>query len=141
MLLIEQNIAARDVVLTLKGALCAPDSNRLKRAVQRAVRKDCGRLVLDLEQVTDLDASGIGGLVAARNLVTKRGARIQLLRPNRRLTHMLAVTKLLTIFEIVPDSPEVGGASSGPVHSPCGDPADDRSESAVDCLTGNSAPE
>jgi anti-anti-sigma factor len=106
MLLIEQNIAARDVVLTLKGALCAPDSNRLKRAVQRAIRKDCGRLVLDLEQVTDLDASGIGGLVAARNLATKRGARIQLLRPNRRLTHMLAVTRLLPFFEVVSSSPD-----------------------------------
>jgi anti-anti-sigma factor len=105
MLLIEQKAVASAVLLNLKGALCAPDGERLTRAVQQTVRTGFRQVVLDLEHVTDLDAAGLGALVTARNLLDNVGGRIALLKPGRYVTHMLAITRLLSIFDVV--SPDV----------------------------------
>ena len=100
MLLIEQNAAAAEVHLYLKGTLCAPDGERLTRAIEQAVHTGCQRVVLDLEHVSDVDAAGLGALVSARNLLDTVGARIALRKAGRHVTHMLAITQLLSVFEL-----------------------------------------
>ena len=133
MLLIKQNAVAGEVLLYLKGTLCASDGDRLTRAIQQAIRTGCRRVVLDLEHVSDLDAAGLGALVSARNLLDTVGARIALLKPGRHVTHMLAVTQLLSIFEVTDSDASADEPCPGAAPQASRRSAVDRTQSTVDC--------
>jgi anti-anti-sigma factor len=106
MLSIEQAPIASAVWLNVTGALRAPDTNRLTNAVQRILRTGSRYVTIDLRQVTDIDAAGLGALVAARNLVEKAGGRVTLANPRGHVLEMLAVTRLLAVFDV--DAGRVG---------------------------------
>src|SRR5262249_15450520 len=89
------------ILLTLKGELRVPDDQLLTRTVRRLLRPGDRRLLLDLEQVTAVDAAGLGALLSARNLVADRGGRIELLNPGPRVRHLMVLTKLFSVFEVV----------------------------------------
>jgi anti-sigma B factor antagonist len=73
----------------------------LRDAVDRALREGYRHVVLNLAGVAQVDTTGLTALVGAHIALTKRGGRLTLIHPTRRLRELLAMTRLDTVLELV----------------------------------------
>ncbi len=62
--------------------------------------KDTRVIVLDLSEVTMLDAGGLTALVVLHEWALKRGIRMQIVNPTQFVCDVLARTGLSSIFEV-----------------------------------------
>jgi anti-sigma B factor antagonist len=76
-------------------------------AIMRDQVRD-GRLVvlLDMTAVTDIDAHGLGALVYILTTLERHGGQMALIAPSDRIRHLLAITRLDTVFAIYDSEPE-----------------------------------
>ena len=58
------------------------------------------QLIIDLEQVSFLDCTGIGVLVDARRRVQQHGGCLNLARPTPFVLRVLTLTRMTTVFPI-----------------------------------------
>ncbi|MFZ0963114.1 MAG: STAS domain-containing protein [Terriglobia bacterium] len=58
------------------------------------------RIVLDVANLNFVDSAGLGALVAARASAVTRGAGIKLANLTKKLRDALAITKLVTVFDV-----------------------------------------
>jgi anti-sigma B factor antagonist len=63
-------------------------------------------ILLNLKEVGYLDSSGLGELVGAYATVTNMGGRIKLLNAQTKVSNLLQVTKLYTVFVTYTDETE-----------------------------------
>jgi anti-sigma B factor antagonist len=61
------------------------------------------KIVLNLADVTYIDSSGIGELIAAYATVKHQGGSVKLLNPAKRVYDLLHITKIYTVFEVFDD--------------------------------------
>jgi anti-sigma B factor antagonist len=66
------------------------------RELLSAGKKD---ILLNLGDVSYVDSSGIGELVSCYTTVTNQGGRLKLLNLTKKMHELLAITKLLTVFD------------------------------------------
>ncbi len=94
------NIAIVDV----SGRITLGDGSGLVRETIKNLlsegRKD---ILLNLQDVTYMDSAGLGELVGAYASVTNAGGRIKLLNAQGRVSEVLTITKLYTVFESFTD--------------------------------------
>lgn len=82
----------------------------LKKAIVDALEEGHTKLLLDMSKVTTLDSSGIGELVGAYTTVTNRGGAMRLLNLPPKIAGLLAVTQLITVFEVYDDEEAAVGS-------------------------------
>jgi anti-sigma B factor antagonist len=75
----------------------------VRDAVRQLVGRNQKRILVNLGEVTYIDSSGIGELVAAFTTVTNQGGQLKLLNLAKRVQDLLQVTKLYTVFEVFDD--------------------------------------
>ena len=79
------------------------------------------RIVLDLCNLGFVDSAGLGALIAARTSCVNRGAEIKLANLTKKMRDALAITKLVTVFDVY-DSVEAAVNSYPPVQPAPGAP-------------------
>ncbi|HET6977452.1 MAG TPA: STAS domain-containing protein [Pyrinomonadaceae bacterium] len=85
-------------VLSLEGQIVNGETEILRGAVQLA--SDISDIVLDLSNVTNVDAHGLGVLLQLREQMLAQGIQFELINVNRRLYRIFEITRLNTVFEI-----------------------------------------
>jgi len=55
--------------------------------------------------VNYIDSSGIGELVSSFTTVTNQGGKLKLLNLTKKIQELLAITKLLTVFQVYDNEP------------------------------------
>ena len=86
-------------VLTLKGRLVLEDDELpLVGIVERLFRENRLKLVLDLRDVTYIDSTGLGLLVAKYVGARRRGGDLRLVHLTARTAHLMEITKLAAVF-------------------------------------------
>ena len=70
------------------------------------LENDKNNVILDLGGVTAIDSSGIGEMVACYTTVTKRGGQLKLMHLSPKITDILQVTQLITVFDVFDDERE-----------------------------------
>lgn len=78
----------------------------LRDAVISALNDGSKNILINLEGVSTIDSSGIGELVAAFTTVTNRGGKLKLANLSQKVTDILQVTQLVTVFDIYDDENE-----------------------------------
>jgi anti-sigma B factor antagonist len=58
------------------------------------------KIVLNLAEVNYIDSSGIGELVSTYTTVTNGGGQLKLLNLTKKIQELMAITKLLTVFQV-----------------------------------------
>jgi len=58
------------------------------------------RIVLDLGNLGFVDSAGLGAVIAARTSCVSRGAAIKLANLTKKMRDALAITKLVTVFDV-----------------------------------------
>jgi anti-anti-sigma factor len=72
------------------------------------------RVVMDLGDVTAIDAGGVGRLVGLRQLLACRGARLTIASASPRVRRVLRLTALDAIFGIAPGDGRHDRSADGP---------------------------
>jgi anti-sigma B factor antagonist len=92
--------------IEVTGRLVAGSSGRellrLRRTVIRLVDEGSVHLILDLSCVTDIDAEGLGTLVAIYRMVKQVGGCLTVAAPNSYVRCLLSVTRLDTVISVAP---------------------------------------
>ena len=97
---IEERAVGDVVVLDLKGKITLGEGDELlKDKVNSLVNQGHKKIILNLADVPYVDSAGLGEIVRTYTTVSKNGGSLKLLNLTKRITDLLAITKLLTVFE------------------------------------------
>jgi len=98
---IEQRAVGSVVVLDLNGKLILGEgAGLLKDKVRSAVFQGHKQILLNLAGVGYMDSSGLGEVIAAYTTVTRQGGTIKVANLTKRVTDLLAIAKVLTVFDV-----------------------------------------
>jgi anti-sigma B factor antagonist len=78
-------------------------ASTLRESIRELVSKGNKKILLNLNEVSYIDSSGIGELVSGYTSVTSQGGVLKLLGLTKRVKDLLQITKLYTVFEVFDD--------------------------------------
>ncbi len=88
-------------ILDLNGKVTIGEGSvALRSAIRRVLGEGKTKLLLNLGSVGYIDSSGIGELVSSFTAVKKEGGTLKLLNLTEKIQDLLAITKLLTVFDV-----------------------------------------
>ena len=97
---IEERANSGVIILDLKGKLTIGEGDELlKDKVNSLIQQGHQKLLLNLEGVPYVDSAGLGEIVRTYTTVSRQGGKLKLLNLTKRIEDLLAITKLLTVFE------------------------------------------
>lgn len=92
-------------IVRLSGKLNLGSSlDRTNETIKDLLNAGESRFVLDLQEVTMIDSSGIGLLVRYLSLAKQRGGSLKLLNPSKFALQTLKLVRVLNLFEVFEDS-------------------------------------
>ena len=78
----------------------------LREAVHEALDAGANSTLVDLAEVTTIDSSGIGELVSAFTMVANRGGKLKLYQLPPKVSDILQITQLISVFDVYDDEAE-----------------------------------
>jgi anti-sigma B factor antagonist len=97
---IEERPMGDVIVLDLKGKMTLGEGDELlKDKINSLVHQGRRKVVLNLEGVPYIDSAGLGEIVRTYTTISRQGGSMKLLNLTKRITDLLSITKLLTVFE------------------------------------------
>ena len=97
---IEERSVAGVVVLDVKGKITLGEGDELlKDKINSLVNQGRKQILLNLAGVPYIDSAGLGEIVRTYTTVSRQGGSLKLLNLTKRITDLLSITKLLTVFE------------------------------------------
>jgi len=98
MLNVQVKNSGRVAVLSLQGEIVIEQTETLRDAVQSLPQ--ASSVILDLSNVTLIDAHGLGVMLQLREQSQARGVGFQLMNVNTALREILQITRLDSVFQI-----------------------------------------
>jgi len=97
---IDERTVGDVMVLDVKGKVTLGEGDEmLKDKVNSLVQQGHRKIVLNLAEVPYIDSAGLGEIVRTYTTVSRQGGSLKLLNLTKRITDLLSITKLLTVFE------------------------------------------
>jgi anti-sigma B factor antagonist len=88
-------------IIDLEGKVALGETNRqLHEALRALVAEGRNRIVLNLKNVTTIDSSGLGEIVAGYSTLKSNGGSLVIVNMPDRVTDLMTITKLYTVFDI-----------------------------------------
>ncbi|MEA2174296.1 MAG: anti-sigma factor antagonist [Blastocatellia bacterium] len=101
---IKERQAGDVTVLDMSGKITIGEGSvALRSAIRRLLEEGKKRILLNLAGVGYIDSSGIGELVSSYTAINKEQGQLKLLNLTQKLQDLLAITKLLTVFDTYDD--------------------------------------
>jgi anti-sigma B factor antagonist len=93
--------ASGDVmILDLKGKITLGEGDEaLKDKINSLILQGKKKILLNLEAVPYIDSAGLGEIVRTYTTVTRQGGQLRLSNLTKRITDLLVITKLTTVFD------------------------------------------
>jgi anti-sigma B factor antagonist len=108
---IEERIVNDVTILDLKGKITLGEGDEaLKDKINSLVHQNRKKILLNLEDVPYIDSAGLGEIVRTYTTVSRQGGQLKLVNLTKRITDLLSITKLLTVFETFETEPEALGS-------------------------------
>jgi len=89
-------------------------ASSLRDTVRELADTGQARIILDLTDVAYVDSAGIGELVSAYTSITSGGGQFVLAGLQKRVSDLLQITKLYTVFSVYRTADEAIAALSAP---------------------------
>ena len=94
-------------ILDIHGKITIGEgSAEIRNTVRDLLQGSRKKILFNLGDVSYVDSSGIGELVSSFTTVTNQGGQLKLLHLTKKLQELLAITKLLTVFDTFNDEQE-----------------------------------
>ncbi len=115
----KRRIGDNIIILNLEGKLRLGEDNvEFKSTIRRLIERGEKYILLNLGDVSYMDSTGLGELVASYVSVTKAGGQIKLLNLTKRVHEVMNVTKLSTVFDVYSTEAEAIKSFKIPVSKP-----------------------
>jgi len=107
----ELNISERQAgdvtILDMSGKVTIGEGSvALRNTIRRLLGEGKKNILLNVGDVGYVDSSGIGELVSSFTAVNKESGTLKLLNLTQKIQDLLAITKLLTVFDTFDDEGE-----------------------------------
>jgi anti-sigma B factor antagonist len=94
-------------ILDLKGKITIGSGDVvLRNSVQEVMNSGATKVLINMRDVSTIDSSGIGELVSAYTTATNRGAKLKLFNLPAKVTDILTITQLITVFDVFDNEDE-----------------------------------
>ncbi|MGI8543911.1 MAG: STAS domain-containing protein [Aridibacter sp.] len=104
---ISERQAGDVTILDMKGKVTIGEGSiALRNTIRRLLGEGKKSILLNLGNVGYIDSSGIGELVSSYTAVNKESGKLKLLNLTQKIQDLLAITKLLTVFDTFDDESE-----------------------------------
>lgn len=91
-------------IIDVSGRVTLGETNMaLREQVNKAIDAGSKSILLNLAELNYMDSSGVGTLVGCYTSAQNREAKLKLLNLTKKMTELLAITKLLTVFDTFDD--------------------------------------
>jgi anti-sigma B factor antagonist len=91
-------------ILDLSGRITlGQESGTVRDEVLLILAAGSKKILVNLKDVTYIDSSGLGELVAAFTAVKNAGGELKLLNLTSKVRDLLVITKLVTVFDVKDD--------------------------------------
>jgi anti-sigma B factor antagonist len=89
------------VVVALDGRIVlGEETNAFREKIKALLAEGKKKILLNLDNITLIDSTGLGTLVSAHHSAASRGASLRLCKLGTKFQEVLQVTKLLTVFDV-----------------------------------------
>lgn len=97
---IDERQVGEVMILDLKGKVTLGEGDEvLKDKINSLLLQGQKRILLNLADVPYIDSAGLGEIVRTYTTVSRQGGQLKLVNLTKRITDLLMITKLLTVFE------------------------------------------
>ncbi len=97
---IEERAVGEVTILDLKGKITLNEGDEvLKDKINSLIMQGKKKILLNLADVPYIDSAGLGEIVRTYTTVSRQGGQLKLVNLTKRITDLLMITKLLTVFE------------------------------------------
>jgi anti-sigma B factor antagonist len=104
---IEERVVGNVTILDLKGKVTLGEGDEvLKDKINSLIHQERKQILLNLASVPYIDSAGLGEIVRTYTTVSRQGGQLKLVNLTKRITDLLSITKLLTVFETFESEPE-----------------------------------
>ena len=104
---IEERVVSDVTILDLKGKITLGEGDEaLREKINQLIGQNKKRILLNLAEVPYIDSAGLGEVVRTYTTVSRQGGQLKLVNLTKRITDLLSITKLLTVFEAFDSEPE-----------------------------------
>jgi len=94
-------------ILDVEGKILLGEGDvQLKRKIDELIERKENKLLLNLANVPYMDSGGLGEIVRSYTTVRRAGGELKLLNATKRISDLLTITKLITVFEIYEEEGE-----------------------------------
>src|SRR4026209_1305846 len=113
-MVIEERIVGDVTILDLKGKMTLGEGDELlKDKINSLIHQGQKNLLLNLEGVPYIDSAGLGEIVRTYTTVSRQVGALKLVNLTKRIQDLLAITKLLTVFETYDTEQDAVGSFKG----------------------------
>ena len=97
---IDERTVGEVTILDLKGKITLNEGDEvLKDKINSLIMQGKKKILLNLADVPYIDSAGLGEIVRTYTTVSRQGGQLKLVNLTKRITDLLMITKLLTVFE------------------------------------------
>src|SRR4051794_18603272 len=94
-------------VVELRGKITIGAGDlQMREAIHAALAAGCKKIIVQMKDVTTIDSSGVGELVGCYTTATNKGAKLKLLSLPSKISDVLTVTQLITVFDVYENEQE-----------------------------------
>lgn len=94
-------------VLDLSGKIVLGEGDlQMKERIKALLADGQRRILLNLGDVSYIDSAGLGSLISGYATVKREGGHLKLINLTKRVQDLLAITKLITVFDTYDDEKE-----------------------------------
>ncbi|HEU4388136.1 MAG TPA: STAS domain-containing protein [Blastocatellia bacterium] len=94
-------------VLDLSGKIVLGEGDlQVKERIKALLGDGQRRILLNLADVSYIDSAGLGSLISSYATVKREGGHLKLISLTKRVQDLLAITKLITVFDTFDDEKE-----------------------------------
>lgn len=99
------------LMLDLRGRITlGPETEAVRSKLKAMLAAGHRQIILNLGEVTYLDSSGLGTLIASYTSARNAGGNLKLLHLPRGVQQLMQITRLSTVFEIYEDLSQAVGS-------------------------------
>jgi anti-sigma B factor antagonist len=94
-------------VLDISGKIVLGEGDvQIKERIKSLLADGQKKILLNLADVSYIDSAGLGSLISSYATVKREGGQLKLVNLTKRVQDLLAITKLITVFETFDDEKE-----------------------------------
>ncbi len=97
---IKERVVGGVSVLDLSGKIVLGEGDgQIRDRIKDLLADGQRRILLNLGEVNYVDSAGLGALISSYTTTKRQGGQLKLVNLTKRIQDLLAITKLITVFE------------------------------------------